>query len=113
MISGVVLVLQSNVHLLKVEPCFPHPCNGIQDAEITDVKEEGDPEPITFPVMKSDDEVSCVCTCQVYFTNVENCLLPVHMKQFHSGEQILEGPFHNAECCISWNIASRVHSVLS
>jgi hypothetical protein len=76
MISRAVLVLQSNMHILKVEPCFPHPCNGIQDAEMTDVKEEGDPEPIMFPVMKSEDEVSCVCTCQAYFTNVEHSLLP-------------------------------------
>jgi hypothetical protein len=68
MISRVVLVLQNSMDLLEVEAGFPTSCDGIQNVdfkaeEIIDIKEEGDPELITFPEIKSEDEVSSVCAC--------------------------------------------------
>jgi hypothetical protein len=38
------------------------------------VEEEGDPVPISFPEIKAELEVSCMCTVR-QITNVQKCLL--------------------------------------
>jgi hypothetical protein len=68
MISRVVLVLQNSMDILKVEPGFLTSCDVIQNVDIkveenADIKEEGDEESTECLLLKSEDEVSCVCTC--------------------------------------------------
>ena len=65
-----MLVLQNCVDLRKHEPSLcgetchtpSGDCNqviGIKVEEVISIKEEEDPEPISFPVIKTEHEVSC------------------------------------------------------
>jgi hypothetical protein len=65
------MVLQICTHFLKIEPgssseaCPKSSHDGIQ---ISDVKVEEDPVPITFPGMKAEHEVSCMSVCPLLGT---------------------------------------------
>jgi hypothetical protein len=54
----------------------------IKVEELTDAEEEKCPMPITFPGIKVEDEVSCVC---VYIF--------IHISEISSGEWNLRSPF--------------------
>jgi hypothetical protein len=41
--------------------------------EITNVEEEEEPVPITFPIIKTEHEVSCIYL-YVHFSNIYRCL---------------------------------------
>jgi hypothetical protein len=67
-----MMVLQSHMDLLKVEPgsceetCLMSSGDGnkflfIKVENVTDIKEDDDPEPVTAPVIKTEHEVSCIC----------------------------------------------------
>jgi hypothetical protein len=62
------VVLQNCCNILKVVACsFSEICHaGVQDVnikvkEFTEVEDEVSPLPITFPIIKAEHEVSCVC----------------------------------------------------
>jgi hypothetical protein len=84
LINKVVLLLQNCINLLKVVP------GSYNDTSVTsshdgnqvlNIKSEvtGDPELITFPVVKAEHEVSCTAVCslvselKMFETNVVHC----------------------------------------
>jgi hypothetical protein len=78
----VMVVLQNCMDSLKVEcgsdseTC--HDGNQVIDIkveEITGIQAEDDPVLITFPVIKAEDEVSCLSICNflAHFTSIWNC----------------------------------------
>jgi hypothetical protein len=42
---------------------------GIKVEEVINIKEEEDPEPISFPVIKTEHEVSCASLCPLLCTS--------------------------------------------
>jgi hypothetical protein len=87
-----MVVLQDFIYPLKVEPGSRSevcPVSSHGESQRIDVKEE-DPEPIiTFPVIMSENEVSCVCVCVfcwAHFTDTQNYVLSFHVKQLYSAE---------------------------
>jgi hypothetical protein len=66
--------LQNCIHFLKAAPgshsdthvTYAHDgcqLNDIKNEYITDIQEEQDPLLTTYPLIKSEHEVSCVCVC--------------------------------------------------
>lgn len=106
--------LQNCMDLLKVEPhsyswtCLVscHGGNQLIDMkiEVTDMREEGHPLLMAFPVRKPKHSIICIrlCVpCKTHFTNNQDILflsclcLSIHMKQLHSCEQISKSSFQN------------------
>ena len=74
MIGENLVFLQNCIHFLKAAPgshsdthvTSSHDgcqLNDIKNEYITDIQEEQDPLLITYPLIKSEHEVSCVCVC--------------------------------------------------
>jgi hypothetical protein len=86
-------------------PTFSHDANqviSIKGEEPSDVEEQKDP--LTFPRIKIEHEVSfmSVCHCDAYSTDIHYCLLSFsspslhlsfQMKQLHTGKWVLNSPF--------------------
>jgi hypothetical protein len=78
MIDNGMMLLQNCVDLLKMIPgSYSETCptssyggnEGIDiKIEVTDIQEEEEPEPVTFPVIKSENEVSCTSVCTLLGT---------------------------------------------
>jgi hypothetical protein len=69
-ILKIIVVLQNRINLRKVVPgSYSETCHpgdegiNIKDEELINIEVETSPVPITFPVVKDEPEVSCVCLC--------------------------------------------------
>jgi hypothetical protein len=58
-------------------------------------EEEEDPLLITFPIEKSELEVSCMMVFIIAVVFLISICLSICMKHLHSSEWILKNPFHN------------------
>jgi hypothetical protein len=74
-ILKIILVLQNCINLPKVAPgsyseaCHPgDQGSNIKDEELIDIEGETSPVPITFPLVKDEPKVSCVCLCTLLST---------------------------------------------
>ena len=102
----IVVVLQNSMDLLKAEcgsstktratsTLDGNQVTGTEAVRVTGIKEEGNRELMTIPVIKTEPKVSCVSVvsvCTFYISYIQNCL-PVYqcvlMKQkFDSREWI-------------------------
>jgi hypothetical protein len=62
-----------NIHLVHTMKCHVrYHVISIKVEEVIDVEEEKASVLITFPVIRAEHEVSCVC---VHFTNIQHCPL--------------------------------------
>jgi hypothetical protein len=69
-VHKIIVILQSCINLLEVVPgscsetCYDrNQVINIKVEEVADVQEEEVTVPITFPVIKAEHEVSCICVC--------------------------------------------------
>jgi hypothetical protein len=76
-VHKIIVILQNCINLLEVVPgscsetCYDrNQVINIKVEEVADVQEEEVAEPITFPVIKAEHEVSCICVC-----------IPIHISQ--------------------------------
>jgi len=88
-----MLVLQNCVDLWKHEPSLcvetchtsSGDCNqviGIKVEEVISIKEEEDPEPISFPEIKTEHDISCTSLCPLLCTSYrywEVCPFYLHL----------------------------------
>lgn len=54
-------ILQHNLEAVKVEPgadCETYPAPSFEEDQLIEIKEIGDPIPITFPAIKTEIQVS-------------------------------------------------------
>jgi hypothetical protein len=76
--------------------------------EFTDVEDEEEPVPITFPVIKTEHEVSCICMyIDIHTSQISS--VAYFYSCFHSGEWNLRSALKNVKGdCILFHTVCRV-----
>jgi hypothetical protein len=99
----VTVVLQNCCNLLKVVAgSYSEICDaGVQDVNIKvkkfiEVEDKMSPVPITFPIIKAEHEVSCVCVCFIVYMSQISSIVCC-LSHPHRGEWNLRSPFRNVK----------------